>query len=75
LIIGYLQLINNYQLIYNELLLSNKLVYINHSSIIIINYILTRLIIINYYEVLAKKLSKFDNSIIIINQLTTWWIN
>jgi len=29
----------------------------------------------NYYQVLAQKLDNIDNLIIIINQLTSWWIN
>jgi hypothetical protein len=33
------------------------------------------LIIINCYQVIAKTLDKIDNLIIIINQLTIWWIN
>jgi hypothetical protein len=36
------------------------------------------LTMITYYKLLSnisQKLSKFNNLIIIINQLTTWWIN
>jgi hypothetical protein len=33
------------------------------------------LIIINYYQVLAKKLDEIYNSEIIIYQSTSWWIN
>jgi hypothetical protein len=40
-------MINNYQLVYNKLLLTKKLVKNNHLSIIIYNYILST---INYYK-------------------------